>query len=59
VAASPADQEEEDFPEIQEEQPQGCVFIIVKGARKGQTCGEKIGKAFQDVKLCSVHGKKK
>ena len=36
----------------------GCVFVIIKGARKGQLCGENIASKYAQVKMCTAHGKK-
>jgi hypothetical protein len=36
----------------------GCCFVLVKGARRGEKCGDPINKAYLDIGMCRVHGKK-
>ena len=52
-------EEEEPAPvQKQKEKSTGCVFPLTKGVRKGEKCGDKVGKNFTDIRMCAVHGKK-
>jgi hypothetical protein len=35
-----------------------CCYVMVKGARKGQLCGETVQKKYLDVGMCTIHAKK-
>ena len=40
------------------DQSKACCFVLTKGARKGQQCGEQVAKKYQEIGMCTIHGKK-